>query len=268
MKKYLSAVAIIKNESKYILEWLAFHYLVGVEQFFLFDNNSNDNLKEKLKQFPIPDIIQYFFWPEHPGQYSAYQYVIDNLKDKTHWCAFIDIDEFLFSNENDNLKKILEDYDRTDISALAAHWLIFGSSGHKFRPPGLCIDEFTKRAPDDFPMHNHPKSIVKLEEVIKPANCHLFFTKNFTVNERKIQLNPVELPEEWSYERIRINHYFFKSYEEWKIKQRRGRADLDIDHENFYRKIEEFDLHNRNDIEDKSATRYSNAILKLLDGNL
>lgn len=39
----LSICAIMKDEGPYLVEWLEFHKLVGVEKFYLYDNSSNDN---------------------------------------------------------------------------------------------------------------------------------------------------------------------------------------------------------------------------------
>lgn len=46
---YLSLAAIIKNEAPYIREWVCFYYLNGVEKFYLYDNESEDNFREDRK---------------------------------------------------------------------------------------------------------------------------------------------------------------------------------------------------------------------------
>ncbi len=44
IKKYnLSICGIMKDEGPYLVEWLEFHKLVGVEKFYLYDNSSSDN---------------------------------------------------------------------------------------------------------------------------------------------------------------------------------------------------------------------------------
>lgn len=47
----LAVVAIAKNESEYIAEWVAYHKAVGVERIFLFDNDSTDGMKNCIQQF-------------------------------------------------------------------------------------------------------------------------------------------------------------------------------------------------------------------------
>lgn len=38
----LSIAAILKNEQPYILEWLAYHMVLGIEDFYIADNISSD----------------------------------------------------------------------------------------------------------------------------------------------------------------------------------------------------------------------------------
>ena len=42
MNPRLAIGAIVKNEGPYLLEWIAFHRVVGVDRFFIADNASTD----------------------------------------------------------------------------------------------------------------------------------------------------------------------------------------------------------------------------------
>ena len=48
---YLSACAIFRDEAAYLAEWIAFHRLVGVEHFFLYDNGSADHPEAVLAPY-------------------------------------------------------------------------------------------------------------------------------------------------------------------------------------------------------------------------
>ncbi|HIQ89627.1 TPA: glycosyltransferase family 2 protein [Candidatus Galligastranaerophilus faecipullorum] len=48
----MSIAAILKNEAVYIKERIEFHRLVGAGRFYLYDNDSTDNVQD----IPAPDI--------------------------------------------------------------------------------------------------------------------------------------------------------------------------------------------------------------------
>ena len=49
IKDKLAIVAIAKNESDYIREWVAYHKVIGVERIYLYDNDSTDGTKEEIQ---------------------------------------------------------------------------------------------------------------------------------------------------------------------------------------------------------------------------
>ena len=49
--KYLSLCMNFKDEAPYLKEWLDFHILVGVDHFYLFNNNSSDNYEQIIKPY-------------------------------------------------------------------------------------------------------------------------------------------------------------------------------------------------------------------------
>ncbi len=42
-KHEFAIAAIVKNEGRYLREWIEFHRLVGCTKFYIYDNNSTDN---------------------------------------------------------------------------------------------------------------------------------------------------------------------------------------------------------------------------------
>ena len=48
MTSYLSICAVYRDEAPYLREWVEFHRLVGVERFFLYNNDSVDEHREVL----------------------------------------------------------------------------------------------------------------------------------------------------------------------------------------------------------------------------
>ncbi|MDR0796472.1 MAG: glycosyltransferase family 92 protein, partial [Tannerella sp.] len=48
---YLTVCAIAKNEGPYFKEWIEWHQKIGVEKFYIYDNESGDHTKEVLEPY-------------------------------------------------------------------------------------------------------------------------------------------------------------------------------------------------------------------------
>jgi hypothetical protein len=44
----IAICAIFKDEAPFLLEWLAFHRMIGVDLFVLYDNGSNDGGADRI----------------------------------------------------------------------------------------------------------------------------------------------------------------------------------------------------------------------------
>ncbi|HCC04319.1 MAG TPA: hypothetical protein DEP51_05650 [Clostridiales bacterium] len=60
---YLAVVCIVKNESRYIKEWIDYYLLMGVDRIYLLDNESTDNLKEVIREYIDKEKIIYIALP-------------------------------------------------------------------------------------------------------------------------------------------------------------------------------------------------------------
>ena len=60
---YLAIGMIYRNEAPYLAEWLEFHRLVGVERFYLYDNESEDDHLEVLAPYIEEGIVEVHEWP-------------------------------------------------------------------------------------------------------------------------------------------------------------------------------------------------------------
>jgi hypothetical protein len=97
----LAICAIVKDEARYIEEWLAFHFLQGVSQVLIFDNENTDGTRDILKCVARHLPISVVNWPGqdyYQVQMEAYRDGAMRLTGQADWVAFIDIDEFLFSS--------------------------------------------------------------------------------------------------------------------------------------------------------------------------
>ena len=53
----------IKNEGGSLAEWLEYHLRVGIEHFYLYDNNSNDGTRRVLQPYIDRGLVTLVVWP-------------------------------------------------------------------------------------------------------------------------------------------------------------------------------------------------------------
>jgi glycosyltransferase involved in cell wall biosynthesis len=129
----------VKNEARYILEWLAFHHAIGVEHFVVFDNESTDDTREILNAYAGLVDIDVIDWPgltnESP-QIGAYNEFLRRYRHKLEFAAFLDADEFLVPCEGTVLHDFLDEIPEL-VSAIGFNQRVFGSAGEVYYKPDL-----------------------------------------------------------------------------------------------------------------------------------
>jgi len=246
----LAACLNFKNAAPYLAEWLEFHLLVGFEHFYLYNNNSDDDYEAVLEPYIQAGIVSLFQWPESPAFPKSYEHCVARHQHETRWIAFLDDDEFLFPTTHVDLRKILRNYEFHP--AVVVHWILFGSSGHVHRVPGLVTENYLRRAEA---VDRHIKTIVnprRLARVLNPHYCK-YKDKQWAVDENKRpQEGATGSPA--TADILRINHYSSKSLEDWTNKVNRGAQELE---ENPY-KIETWHKTDAalNAVEDREILRF------------
>jgi len=242
---FLAVCAIAKNEGKYFDEWIEYHKSVGVEKFYIYDNESTDNTREILSKYPF---IEYHFIPGIKQQLNAYNDCIKKHKRDTEWIAFIDLDEFIVPQTFDNIPDFIKSVHKTDL--IEINWIVYGSSGHKTYSPVPVMQRFTKHSTPDHPVNNCVKSIVNPRRVFRFFSSHsptLFCGRRTDSDGLKVRPNSF-----WTrsrkYDKIKINHYAVKSFEEFCEKQLRGDALFGDDR---HRKLEYFTRNDINEVSDE-----------------
>ena len=105
----VAIAAIAKNEALYLREWLAYHVLLGISDFIIYDNESTDDTSVILREAQNCKIITRT-WDTVEGsspQISAYNDIVKKYSSFYDFCFFIDIDEFLLPTADLNITTIL-----------------------------------------------------------------------------------------------------------------------------------------------------------------
>lgn len=103
----LSLVCIAKYEEAYIKEWIDFHLCVGIDRIYVYDNDSPD-LRRILQPYIEKGVVVYKEIHGKARQLDAYNDAVYFFKNRTRYMAFLDVDEFLVSEDfNQSLKSVI-----------------------------------------------------------------------------------------------------------------------------------------------------------------
>jgi hypothetical protein len=222
----IAICAIFKDEAASLLEWLAFHKMIGVDLFVLYDNGSSDGGGELVRRSSFARNVTLIGWPERPGQLSAYNHFRLHHAPAFTWAAFIDIDEFIMPLAGSSIRDILMRKIYRPYSQILLQWLVFGPSGHDRRPGGLVIENYTRRLPESADASRHVKTLVRTEHLLGiDYTPHAAECSGPACNTRGEAVLPYAIQPTECHEVMTIHHYFTKSQEDWALKRRRGRGD-------------------------------------------
>ena len=229
MTPYLSVCSCLGYDAPYLYEWLEFHRLVGVERFFLYNNGDREVQREMLAPYVEEGIVELHDWRVFPApQMPAFRDCIVRHKHDSRWIGFIDTDEFLFSPTGRPMPDVLRDYERW--SGVGVCRAFFGPSGHKQKPDGLVIESYRRRL-TKHKGSGFVKSIIDPPRAVRAMNPHWFRFEDRmpTVDENGEPVNE-QYAKAVTFEKLRINHYWTRSEEEWAQKSARLRPDTGTDY--------------------------------------
>lgn len=228
----IALVLIVKNESRYIGEWLEYHYRIGVDKFYIYNNDSEDRaeLLKILDPWIQAGVVDFEDASGKYRQMPVYNDAIERHRFDCRYMGFIDTDEFIYIKNGKTLPEFLNDHFSHDIhvAGLGINWKLFGSSGKQNYEPIDVIERFTMRAADNYQHHRVIKSIVNPRRVVQFELAHsaTYMLSSLCDNEQHVPVT-ICYSEEKSMESIQCNHYFTKSVEEYLKKILKGRADSD-----------------------------------------
>jgi hypothetical protein len=205
----IAIAAIFKNEAEYLKEWIEFHRIVGVDRFYLYDNGSSDQYLAILAPYIRSGEVILTPWRsfvrEVDAQRLAYAHAACNCAPTVQWLVYIDLDEFLFSETNDDIKAVFNRFD--EFTTLIIPRFEFGTNGHVEKPAGLVIENYTRantRGAHKSAVRPHQATEVSTHDVEASGNRLTIQAGGSGTSE------------------LRINHYFSKSESEFRRKLQRG----------------------------------------------
>ena len=244
-KHYLTICAIAKNEGAYFKEWIDWHRDLGVEKFYIYDNDSTDDTKVVLKPYIESGIVEYHFISGTKKQLPAYDDCLAKYRLEARWIAVIDLDEFIVPIKDKSIPDFLKRFE--DFSVVEINCLIYGSGGAKEKGSGGVMERFKWHSAPEHRLNRGVKSIIDPRRVFNLIGCH----EAARISGKAADSHGQVIKKNWVnrvpiQDVIRINHYAVKSYEEFLQKRARGRARI-----NKIRGLDFFEKYDLNDINEE-----------------
>ena len=220
MDDFIAIVAILKNEDRFVDEWIAYHRLLGADHFVLYDDDPRQHLRNLLRKHERYVTVfdrsePYDLGTARNRQLRAYEHAIRHTK--CQWVAFIDGDEFIVLRKHETLRQFLANFGNAE--AVILTWHMFGHSGYYDDPTDLITSVLTKRQARPGKMM---KSIVRREAVTAIWSVHWCKTLNdqavFDANHRCFTRDNYDGKTAVA----NINHYLCRSFSNWMARVRRG----------------------------------------------
>lgn len=260
----MATMAISKNEGLYIQEWIEYHRLVGITKIYLYDNDSTDNTRQLLQPYIDQGLVEYKLMPGIGRQLDAYNDAIVRHKHDCRYMAFIDLDEYIMPQVP--YRPIAEIVDmilskRKNAAGVALNWCLYGNSGHKSRPDGLITESYVDRARETNPMNHMVKTICNPRLVKTYISPHYpeYRLGAISVDSTGMRRSKGWFCRDLTFKNLRLNHYYCKSEEDYKIKTSRGLGDRAGSYD-----LSEYEKRNYNDIHDESMLVYKSDIYKAI----
>ena len=233
-RKAVAVLATARNEGPYLLEWVAYHRVIGVEAFFIYSNGNDDGSDKLLQALAGVGLVTGTGstvgagGSPQPKAYGQALGLVPGILDYK-WTAVIDLDEFIGFDHR--LFRSLPDYlgwhEANDVDSIALNWLVYGSGDMAVRSPAPLASRFTQRLPY---IDSHVKSITRTG-IMQQSEPHVPVTSlpgpPTVRNERGdifVQGAAPSFAASPSAGVAWIAHYFFKSAEEFMLKSSRNRG--------------------------------------------
>ena len=129
---------IVRNETRYIEEWIDFHIALGFAPIYIYDNSLAPDIELALwyeLREDIHDKVTIIHFPKAPVQLAAYDRCVKEDAKNNTFIALFDVDEFLVLRKHDNVVDFMEDHCNEECGQLSINWKMMGTSNEtNYRP--------------------------------------------------------------------------------------------------------------------------------------
>ncbi|MDN5786424.1 glycosyltransferase family 2 protein [Pseudorhodobacter sp.] len=239
-------VTTMKNEGPFILEWLAYHRAIGVDDFLIYTNDCTDGTDTMLDMLQDKGIVQHRANPYVPGgdlkpQHAALQAAeTEPVMQDCGWGICMDVDEFINIKIGDGTLNALYKA-MGDANMISLTWRLFGNSDvHEYKDEFL-LSQFTDCAPEVIRKPHQAwgfKTLYRNVDIYKKLGVHRPKGLVPDLWDQVKWLNGSGRPlprtmfrngwrstlDTYGYDWVQLNHYATRSAESFLVKRDRGRV--------------------------------------------
>ncbi|MDP5217562.1 glycosyltransferase family 2 protein [Ruegeria sp. 2205SS24-7] len=238
-------VTTMKNEGPFILEWIAYHRAIGIDDFLVYSNDCTDGTDTLLDVLQEKGILQHrdnpyrstTMKPQHAALAAADS---EPVIAQAEWVVCMDVDEFINIKCGDGtLGALLEALG--DVNLIAMTWRLFGNGDQHDFTPDFVTSQFTTCAPE---LARKPhqawgfKTLYRNSGLFKKLGVHRpkGLKPQLWEQIRWVNGSGKPLPKKmyrnawrstmdsYGYDLVQLNHYAVRSAESFLVKRDRGRV--------------------------------------------
>lgn len=238
-------VTTMKNEGPFILEWIAYHRVIGVDDFLVYTNDCTDGTDSMLHMMQTKGLCQ---WRENPfkdtglkPQHAALQAAeSEPMMRDCAWGICMDVDEFIDIKIGDGTLAALYAA-MGEANMISLTWRLFGNAEVHAYADDLLIRQFTRCAPEVIRKPHQAwgfKTLFRNIDIYKKLGVHRPKGLKPDLWQDVAWLNGSgqPLPKEmfrngwrstldtYGYDWVQLNHYAVRSAESFLVKRDRGRV--------------------------------------------
>ncbi|MFD1795033.1 glycosyltransferase family 2 protein [Paracoccus aurantiacus] len=147
------AATTVRNEAPYLLEWVAWHQLIGVTDILVYSNDCEDGTDRMLDLLAEQGVLTHERTeraPERSIQWSALNAAWKHpMRKAADWMLISDLDEFPVIHVGDGRLGDLLAALPGNTDAVALGWRLFGANGIVALADRAVTGQFTRSAPAD-----------------------------------------------------------------------------------------------------------------------
>ena len=239
-------VTTMKNEGPFILEWLAYHRAIGVDDFLIYTNDCSDGTDALLDALQAEGLVQhrdnpYRATPGLPPQHAALQAAeAEPVVQACGWAICMDVDEFINIRIGDGTLPALYAA-MGEANMISLTWRLFGNADIHAFEDRFVTEQFTLCAPELVRKPHQAwgfKTLFRNIDIYRKLGVHRpkGLRPDLWGEVRWLNGSGRPMPREmyrngwrssvetYGYDWVQLNHYAVRSAESFLVKRDRGRV--------------------------------------------